>query len=95
MKLKYNFLTIVILFVFNNLISQSVIQWQNSFGGSSTEETYSIKKCWDGGFVMIGSTNSTNGDVSIIKGYFDIWVIKLNSSGNLEWEKHIIEKWRQ
>ncbi len=87
MKLRYSFLTIVILFVFNNLFSQPVIQWQNSFGGSSTEEPYAIKKCWDGGFAIIGSTNSTNGDISTNKGLYDIWVIKLNSSGNLEWEK--------
>lgn len=87
MKLRYSFLTIVILFIFNNLFSQPVIQWQNSFGGSSTEEPYSIKKCWDGGFVIVGSTNSTNGDISTSMGYEDIWVIKLNSLGSLEWEK--------
>ncbi|MFT3796674.1 T9SS type A sorting domain-containing protein [Flavobacterium sp.] len=63
------------------------IEWQKSFGGSDYEYGYKIRQAADGGYIMIGSTVSTDGDVSFHHGGTDCWVVKLDYSGALEWEK--------
>ncbi|MBK8343526.1 MAG: hypothetical protein IPL12_09595 [Bacteroidetes bacterium] len=40
----------------------------------------------DGGFVIDGYTVSEGGDISINYGFSDMWVIKVDSNGLLEWE---------
>lgn len=41
----------------------------------------------DGGCVVTGLTGSNDGDVSGFHGYRDYWVVKLNASGEIQWEK--------
>lgn len=65
------------------------IQWQKTFGGSGNDMAYSVSQTMDGGYIVAGSTNSTDGDVSENMGDHDYWVIKLNSTGDLEWEKSL------
>jgi hypothetical protein len=66
------------------------IQWQKCLGGSNTDMAYSIKQTIDGGYIIAGYTNSTNGDVSGKHvGVDDIWVMKLSSAGILQWQKCI------
>lgn len=63
------------------------LQWQKCFGGTSTESAYSVQQTYDGGYIVAGQTFSNNGNVSGHHGACDIWVIKLNIDGNLEWQK--------
>jgi hypothetical protein len=64
------------------------IEWKKTFGGSSYENSYSITSSKDGGYVLTGSTNSNDGDFSgMNKGGEDIFVIKLNSNGEIVWKK--------
>ncbi len=42
------------------------------------------------GFIIFGTTHSNNGDVSgnhSWSGYSDIWMVKLNSAGEIEWQQ--------
>ncbi len=64
-----------------------VIQWQKSLGGSNNEEAYSIKQTFDGGYIVTGYTTSNDGDVIGYHGFSDRWVIKLSSSGDIQWQK--------
>ena len=57
------------------------IEWQKTMGGSLDDKIRVIKKTSDNGYIMIGDTFSFG------KGDSDIWVVKLNSSYNIEWEK--------
>ena len=41
----------------------------------------------DGGFIVIGRSSSSNGDVSTNMGQSDFWLVKLDSNGNLQWQK--------
>jgi hypothetical protein len=43
----------------------------------------------DGGYIVGGNSESNNGDVTGMHDvtYGDFWIIKLDSKGNLEWEK--------
>ncbi len=65
------------------------IEWQKLFGGSMTDEAFSAKQTTDGGYIIAGESMSNNFDVSGNHGDFDVWVIKLDGSGNLEWEKSL------
>ncbi|MCE3077209.1 T9SS type A sorting domain-containing protein [Chryseobacterium gwangjuense] len=63
------------------------IQWQKCLGGSDTDTATSIFQDYDGGYIVAGFTYSNNGDLSTHIGLADYWVIKLNPSGNIMWEK--------
>ena len=71
------------------LDSEGVILWQKTLGGSYWEEAWSVKQTTDDGFILIGRANSIDGDVTGNNGSLDYWVVKLNSSGNLEWQKSL------
>ena len=64
-----------------------VMEWQKSLGGSLDENALSIQQSLDGGYIVAGDTLSNDGDVTGNNGTFDIWIVKLTNSGNLEWEK--------
>jgi len=67
--------------------AQSHIEWQHSFGGSAYDVAHSIHQTDDGGFIIAGITESTDGDVSGNHGWYDYWIVKLDSSGALEWQR--------
>ena len=48
---------------------------------SCFQEVYSIQQTNDGGYIVAGYTNSKGA------GDFDVWVLKLDSDGALEWDK--------
>jgi hypothetical protein len=62
------------------------IEWEGSYGGSDWDKATSIQATDDGGYIVVGESNSSDGDVFENNGLDDIWVIKLDSSGNIEWE---------
>lgn len=66
---------------FGNLI------WEKSFGGEGIEVSYDIAKTSDNGFVVVGNTFSTNGDILLNHGESDMWMIKLDEEGNFIWEQ--------
>ncbi|MFI5134297.1 MAG: T9SS type A sorting domain-containing protein [Chitinophagales bacterium] len=66
--------------------------WQKSLGGSASDQAYSIQQTTDGGYIVAGSSNSNDGDVSGHHGslsYTDYWVVRLDASGNLVWQKSL------
>jgi len=69
------------------LDSSGNIVWQKCLGGSDNEEAHSIQQTSDGGFIVAGYTFSNDGDVSGNHGGLDFWIVKLNSSGRIEWQK--------
>lgn len=73
------------------LDANGTIQWQKTIGGSGVDGPYSIIKTIDNGYIVGGRSNS---NVSGLKtensrGLYDYWVVKLNSIGNIEWQKTI------
>ena len=61
--------------------------WEKNFGGSEIEEPRGICKTNDGNFMIVGDTRSIDKDVSNNNGAADLWAIKINTDGNLLWEK--------
>lgn len=69
------------------LNSSGNIQWQKTYGGSRIEEVFSIEQTSDGGYILAGETQSFDGDITFFQGGSDYWVLKLDNSGNLQWQK--------
>jgi len=63
------------------------LQWQKSLGGSKHDESYAIQQTIDGGYIVAGRTLSTDGDVTGNHGSFDYWIVKLNNTGTIQWQK--------
>ncbi len=76
------------------LDNNGAILWEKIYGGSGDEFATDVKQTPDGGFIVCGYTSSNDGDVSgihVSEGNnsltSDFWILKLDSSGNLEWQK--------
>lgn len=67
--------------------NEGVLLWEKTFGGSLDESLGSINLTYDGGYILTGFSFSTDGDLSNNYGAQDLWVVKLSSSGNIEWQK--------
>lgn len=67
------------------------ILWEKSFGGSGEENLESVIQTTDGGFLLGGhSASGISGDkTEMNKGGGDYWIIKLDSSGNMLWDRTI------
>src|SRR6185295_10121653 len=68
------------------------IEWAKCFGGSGDDKAYSIQQTSDGGFIVAGSSCSYDDDVTGNHPNYDstasdYWIVRLDSSGNLMWQK--------
>jgi hypothetical protein len=59
------------------------IQWTRTLGGGESDYGNSIIQTRDGGYAVAGSTESFG------SGNSDIYVVKLNGSGNIQWTRTI------
>jgi hypothetical protein len=59
------------------------LQWTKTIGGPASEVGSSLIQTSDGGYVIAGFTNSFGA------GEADVYVVKLDASGNLQWTKTI------
>ena len=62
-------------------------EWSKYFGGSFTDTAFGVEKTADNCFIIVGSSDSDDVDISDNKGSYDFWVLKISSSGTLLWEK--------
>ncbi|MDH7446272.1 hypothetical protein [Aquimarina sp. 2201CG14-23] len=62
-------------------------EWRRYFGGSNNDRSYDVIQTEDNGFLMIGSSESDDFDVTNSNGSYDFWVIKVNTEGTKVWEK--------
>ncbi len=64
-------------------------QWEQTFGGSAEERLVSSQQTSDGGYIVGGYSQSGVSGNKITAGFGgnDFWVIKLDGSGNKQWEQ--------
>jgi len=60
------------------------LDWESNFGGSSTEFGSEAKQTPDGGYILVGYSESNNGDVGGNNGGRDYWIMKLSLTLGLE-----------
>lgn len=61
--------------------------WSKTYGGSVDDRASKIISTADGGFAVLGYSRSNDGDVSNNHGFYDYWFLKLDATGNLQWQK--------
>lgn len=64
-----------------------VIEWQKYYGNNESG-LYSIAKYPTGGYVLCGGSYKIGGDVTNNKGMFDYWVVRINDTGKIIWQKN-------
>jgi len=69
------------------LTGTGTIEWQKTLGGTANDFGSCIEQTADGGYIVAGSSGSSDGDVSDNHGILDIWVVKLSSTGTIDWQK--------
>jgi hypothetical protein len=59
------------------------LQWTKTIGGKEFEDGYALIQTSDGGYAIAGQTNSFG------TGGYDVYIVKLDANGNLQWTKTI------
>ncbi len=67
------------------------IEWQKTIGGEGSDQPLDLEPVSDGGFIVSGVSDS---EIGVDKsesplGGFDIWIVKLNATGEIEWNNTI------
>ena len=69
------------------LDANGVKEWRRYFGGTMNDRSYDALETTDGGFLMVGYSESEDFDIIDSKGSYDFWAVRLNSSGDKLWTK--------
>lgn len=80
-------LLILLIAAPRNGFSQPGILWENSFGGTYTDQGVAVLETQDGGFLALCMPYSLDGDVSGSNGKSEFWLLKLDNAGQLVWKK--------
>jgi hypothetical protein len=59
------------------------LEWQKCLGGSANEIAYSVIQSFNGHFIIAGTANSFDGDVVGVHGLIDMWIVELDTGGNV------------
>ncbi len=73
-----------------SIIAQPSVQWDKTYGATGWETLQSAFKTEDGGFLLIGSTDSPadGRDVTqAARGAEDYWIVRIDSTGIKLWDK--------
>lgn len=62
-------------------------EWSRFFGGSFTDVPYDIIQTSNNNYIIVGSSDSDDVDITGNKGTYDFWVITISETGVLLWEK--------
>ncbi|MGB2228167.1 MAG: hypothetical protein ACPHZB_01455, partial [Flavobacteriales bacterium] len=67
------------------LDSSGEVEWFNRYGGSEDDSLDDVVALSDGSCIVVGSSESSDGDVSSNHGGQDFWIFKLTADGNVVW----------
>ena len=59
------------------------VEWTRTYGGAQYDWAYSVKQTSDGGYIVIGGTESSG------NGLGDIWIFKTDPNGAISWQRTV------
>lgn len=68
-------------------LAEPGLEWQRTLGGTGDDTAYSVVPTDDGGYLVAGYSNSTDGDAS--SPGTGSWLVKLTAGGALDWERKL------
>jgi len=63
------------------------VEWSKCLGGTQSDQGYALKETTDGGYLIGATVSSNDNDVSGNHGGTDYWIVKLDTSGAIQWQK--------
>jgi PKD repeat protein len=63
------------------------VAWQKIFSGNKIDDAASLIETSDGNYLVAGATSSTEGDIKGTHGNYDAFLLKIDDSGNILWQK--------
>ena len=86
---KTNLLKFAILLLFTgSVIAQPAVNWQQSIGGSGSDFGKGLSMAKDSmSYFVSGYSSSTNGNIILNNGGFDLFLSKIGLYGNVYWTK--------
>ncbi len=64
------------------------LDWAKSYGGSGEDTAQAVIKTLDGGYAVLGFSNSNDGNLAVKNSNVnDYWLLKLDGNGNIIWNK--------
>ncbi|AKB43899.1 hypothetical protein MSKOL_1559 [Methanosarcina sp. Kolksee] len=80
------FLFLVLFLQVSNVaaVEEPAEQWNRSFGGNGEDSAWCIQQTSEGGYIVAGTTASYGKGT---EGCPDAWLIKVDKSGNMQWNK--------
>lgn len=61
------------------------IEWDRTYGGSNLNHFHNILALQGGDFLVLGTSLSSDGDVPENNGNWDVWVMRLDATGEILW----------
>lgn len=61
--------------------------WVQNYGGSGDDAAVDLIETEDGGILFVGFTDSEDGDLNQNYGRLDVWVVKINAQGIVQWSQ--------
>ena len=74
-------LSVSLVALFTQYAYAQVVRFAKTYGGTNWDGAFSVQQISDGGYILAGYTNSFGA------GSWDIFLIKTDASGNVQWAK--------
>ena len=69
--------------------ANGTLLWQRCYGGLDDDTPSSVRRAEQDGFILCGSSNSDDGDVSGNHGGYDVCLFRVGANGELLWQKSL------
>lgn len=66
--------------------TEGEIEWIKNYGGTDGDTAKDFIQSKEGGYLLVGGTKSSDFQVTTNRGQSDVWIVKLNTIGDLEWQ---------
>ena len=72
------------------MAADGTVVWQITLGGDQRDQARDIVQTSDGGFLVVGLSNSgiSGNKTTATNGLYDVWLVKLNATGQIVWQKN-------